>query len=157
MFYRYGHCDGTINLALQVHCIFQTLNQNTFSTTNSITIFRNQILSRCVLYETKPDINISFTILCHQIDTLTLRLYFFILFLQAFDPDTVDDGLLRYSVIDGDSDVFSVDELTGNIKTRVSIASRKQDAFILTIQASDGNTVNDSAKLDIKVCMSTIV
>lgn len=60
---------------------------------------------------------------------------------------------MKYTAKDGAVDVFSVNEVTGEIKTIVAIAaSGKERTFSLHIAATDGTDTNDTAIIDITVC-----
>ncbi|RUS71565.1 hypothetical protein EGW08_020673 [Elysia chlorotica] len=73
--------------------------------------------------------------------------------ITAFDPDEGLNGLVAYSITDGDTNVFSIGRDTGRL-TLVDISQfNKLGSFTwrLTVQAVDRNGTGSSASLDVEI------
>ncbi len=54
---------------------------------------------------------------------------------QAFDRDMGDNAVIRYSLFNGNRDLFDLDEVTGSLSTHVSLDLTVSPEYELTIVA----------------------
>ena len=55
---------------------------------------------------------------------------------RAYDADL--DSVVKYSIVDGDRDTFTIDEVTGDISLLHTVDRELRETFRLSVQASDG-------------------
>lgn len=68
---------------------------------------------------------------------------------QATDPDSGDNGRLRYSLVNQQTNEFDIDEDTGQVFA-VSVAG-KAGTFLLEVQAADQGTEQLTARTTVEV------
>jgi protocadherin Fat 4 len=70
---------------------------------------------------------------------------------KASDPDEGLNGLIRYSISNGDSHVFNLDPVSGELSVVSPELLKGHLTFTLTIQATDRNGTGNSTSINIKI------